>query len=137
MTFYTCFIPERPNTFTFSAPAESAFLGWHAMAAGYSGYLRWAYNSWVKEAWQDSRFRTWPAGDCALVYPGGSSIRMKRLVEGIQDFEKIRILRKELKGNKLTRLNSELQKFAPVVIGPEVNVEQMLQEGRALLRTLE
>ena len=72
-----------------------------------------------------------------MVYPGGSSIRMKRLVEGIQDFEKIRILRKELKGNKLTRLNSELQKFAPVVIGPEVNVEQMLQEGRALLRALE
>ena len=137
VTFYTCCSPERPNTFTFSAPAESAFLGWHAMAAGYSGYLRWAYNSWVKEAWQDSRFRTWPAGDCALVYPGGSSIRMKRLVEGIQDFEKIRILRKELKGNKLTRLNSELQKFAPVVIGPEVNVEQMLQEGRALLRALE
>ena len=136
-TYYVCCTESFPNTFTFSAPAESAFLGWHAMAAGYHGYLRWAYNSWVKEAWQDSRFRTWPAGDCALVYPGGSSIRMKRLVEGIQDFEKIRILRKELKGNKLTRLNSELQKFAPVVIGPEVNVEQMLQEGRALLRALE
>ena len=55
----------------------------------------------------------------------------------IQDFEKIRILRSELKGNKLNRLNNELQKFAPVVVGPEVNVEQMLQEGRALLRTLE
>ena len=137
VTFYTCCSPARPNTFTFSNPAESVFLGWHAAAAGYSGYLRWAYNSWVKDAWHDSRFRTWPAGDCCLVYPAGSSIRMKRLVEGIQDFEKIRILRVELKGGKLNRLNATVEKFAPVEVGPEVDVERMVAEGRKQLRSLE
>ena len=137
VTFYTCCSPARPNTFTFSNPAESVFLGWHAAAAGYSGYLRWAYNSWVKDAWHDSRFRTWPAGDCCLVYPAGSSIRMKRLVEGIQDFEKIRILRAELKGDKLNRLNATVEKFAPVEVGPEVDVERMVAEGRKQLRSLE
>ena len=42
VTFYTCWSPQRPNTFTDSAPTESAFLGWYAAATGYSGYLRWA-----------------------------------------------------------------------------------------------
>jgi len=40
LTFYTCCGPDKPNTFTFSDPAESAFLGWHSAAVGYDGYLR-------------------------------------------------------------------------------------------------
>lgn len=94
-TFYTmCAAPEHPNNFTFSPPAEQAFLGWYAAAHGYDGFLRWAYNSWVADPVRDSRFRTWPAGDTYQIYPGPrSSIRFERLREGIQDFEKIRILR--------------------------------------------
>ncbi len=94
-TFYTmCGPPEHPNNFTFSPPAEQAWLGWHAAGRGYSGFLRWAYNSWVEDPVIDSRFRTWPAGDTYQVYPGPrSSIRFERLREGIQDFEKIRMLR--------------------------------------------
>ncbi len=96
-TFYTCCArPEHPNNFTFSPPAEAAWIGWYAAAQGYSGFLRWAYNSWVKDPLMDSRFRTWPAGDTYQVYPGSrSSIRFERLRDGIQDYEKIRILRKE------------------------------------------
>ncbi|MET7001179.1 DUF4091 domain-containing protein [Chitinophaga defluvii] len=95
-TFYTCCTEGFPNTFTFSPPAEATWLGWHAAAKGYDGYLRWAYNCWVKDPLQDSRFRTWAAGDTYLVYPGWrSSIRFERLREGIQDFEKIRILREK------------------------------------------
>lgn len=42
----------------------------------------------------DSRFRAWLAGDTYLVYPDArSSIRFERLREGIQDAEKIRILK--------------------------------------------
>jgi hypothetical protein len=94
-TFYTCCLaPESPNNFTFSPPAEQAWMGWHAAARGYSGYLRWAYNSWVADPIRDSRFRTWPAGDTYQIYPGpSSSIRFERLREGIQDYEKIRIVR--------------------------------------------
>ncbi|WP_219847879.1 glycoside hydrolase domain-containing protein [Sphingobacterium gobiense] len=51
------------NQFTFSDPAESTYLAWYAMADGFDGFLRWAFNSWVENPLHDSRFRTWPAGD--------------------------------------------------------------------------
>jgi len=118
-TFYVaCGVP-RPNNFTFSPPAEQAFLGWFSAAMGFDGFLRWAYNSWVKDPLMDSRFIKWPAGDTYQVYPGPrSSIRFERLRDGIQDYEKIRILRKEFlqtdsengKAN-LKKLNDFLQSF--------------------------
>lgn len=81
--------------FTFSDPAEAVYAGWYTAACGYDGFLRWAYNSWVEEPLTDSRFRTFPAGDTYIVYPGArSSVRFERLVEGIQDAEKISILKK-------------------------------------------
>ena len=57
------------------------------------------------------------AGDCYLVYPGSSSIRWEHLVEGIQDAEKIRILRKEFsesgKSVELRKLNQLVSSFMP------------------------
>lgn len=98
-TFYICCSDGFPNQFTFSEPAESTYLGWYALATGFDGMLRWAYNSWVENPLQDSRFRTWPAGDTYIVYPKGrSSIRYERMLEGIQDYEKARIVLKALKG---------------------------------------
>ena len=102
-TYYTCCTEPRPNTFTFSAPAEAEWLGWFAAKENLDGYLRWALNSWVKNPLQDSRFTAWAAGDTYMIYPEGrSSIRFKRLIEGIQSYEKIRILKEEFekKGNK-------------------------------------
>ncbi|MDR2817044.1 MAG: DUF4091 domain-containing protein [Proteiniphilum sp.] len=94
-TYYVCCGDSFPNMFTFSAPAEPVYAAWYAVAADFDGFLRWAYNSWVENPLTDSRFRTWPAGDTYMVYPGArSSIRFERLVEGIQDAEKIRVLRK-------------------------------------------
>ena len=93
-TVYTCCSTHRPNTFTFSVPAEGAWYGLYAAHSGYDGYLRWAYNSWTKDPLHDTRFRSWPAGNTYLVYPHGrSSVRFEKLVEGIQAYEKIRILR--------------------------------------------
>jgi hypothetical protein len=96
-TFYVaCNIPY-PNTFTFSPPAEACYLGWFASAMGLDGFLRWAYNSWPKDPDVDSRYIRWPSGDAFMVYPGArSSVRFERLREGIQDYEKIRILRTAL-----------------------------------------
>src|SRR5699024_418494 len=75
-TFYIYCGNSFPNTFTFSDPAESAYLGWYTLASGFDGFLRWSYNSWVKDPLKDSRFRTWPAGDTYIIYPEGrSSIR--------------------------------------------------------------
>jgi hypothetical protein len=95
-TYYTCCTEPRPNTFTFSPLAEAEWLGWWASKINVDGYLRCALNSWVKDPLQDSRFISWAAGDCYLLYPGGrTSARFERLIEGIQAYEKIRILRTE------------------------------------------
>jgi hypothetical protein len=65
----------------------------------------------VKDPLRDSRFRTWPAGDTYIVYPGPrTSIRFERLIEGIQDYEKIRILKDELKAKGQTHKAQQLEK---------------------------
>ena len=133
ITFYTCCGPERPNTFTFSPPAESAYLGWHALACGYDGYLRWAYNSWPKQPNQDSRFGNWPAGDCYLVYPGGSSIRFERLVEGIQAYEKVRQLRPTLNLMQAKQLDEMLRYFAPNTYEEDKDPVDLLRKANDLL----
>jgi Glycoside hydrolase 123, catalytic domain/Glycoside hydrolase 123 N-terminal domain len=115
-TFYTACKERHPGPYTFSPPSENAWLGWHAAAKGYTGYLFWAYNSWVKNPLLDSRFRSWPSGTCYQFYPGPrTSIRFEKLIEGIQDYEKIRILRenflKEGNGDKLKELDEVLSLF--------------------------
>ncbi len=126
-TFYTCCAEAHPNMFVISNPDEAAWLGWFAQAEGYDGYLRWAYNSWTLDPLTDARFRTWPAGDCFVVYPGGrGSVRFSKLVEGIQNFEKVRILRSRWQetGNeaKLGQLTGILKSFTS---------ETVLAEGPA------
>ena len=115
-TIYTCCSTHKPNTFTFSTPAEGAWYGFYVAGTHYDGYLRWAYNSWVKHPLHDTRFRAWPAGDTYMIYPyGRSSVRFEKLVEGIQAYEKVRILREEFaaKGDttKLTELAELLKLF--------------------------
>lgn len=139
-TVYTCCTEPLPNVFTFSSPSEATWTGWHVAAGNYDGFLRWAYNSWTIDPLRDSRFRTWAAGDCYIVYPGArSSIRMERLIEGIQDWEKIRILRKEFtkKGatGKLNRLNRMVERFTPEGLTQQSTAE-MVNEGRKLLNSL-
>ena len=137
VTFYTCCGPAFPNTFTFSPPAESAYMGWHAAAAGYDGYLRWAWNSWVKAPCQDSRFRTWPSGDCFLVYPGESCIRLERLVEGIQAYEKIRILMADLPDKKKARLKQAVERFRTNKFTAEDDAAAMIRAAQAVMRSVE
>ncbi|MDX9881091.1 MAG: DUF4091 domain-containing protein [Prolixibacteraceae bacterium] len=141
-TWYVCCGHEFPNVFTFSPPAEGAFIGWYTMAADFDGFLRWAYNSWVKEPLLDSRFRTWPAGDTYVVYPGArSSIRFERLLEGIQDAEKIRILKEELQNDasaeakeKLELLNQTVALFNTTE-KPD-NLEELMAQGKQVLAGL-
>lgn len=126
-TFYTCCAEAHPNMFVISNPDEAAWLGWFAQADGYDGYLRWAYNSWTLDPLTDARFRTWPAGDCFVVYPGGrGSVHLAKLTEGIQDFEKVRILRaqwqKEGNEAKLAQLTEVLKPFTS---------DKILEEGPA------
>ncbi len=96
-TFYVCCTPPFPNDFPFSPPVESAWMGWHAAAAGMDGFLRWAWDNWPADPLLDSRHVRFPAGDTFITYPGPrASIRMERLREGFVDYEKVRLVRKKL-----------------------------------------
>ena len=123
-TYYTCCAEARPNTFTFSPPAEAEYLGWFAAKAGVDGYLRWALNSWVEKPLHDSRFTNWAAGDTYILYPDArTSIRFERLIEGIQAYEKIRILRNatDKRGrskNYGKQLDKILEAFDPLTLTP-------------------
>ncbi len=109
-TFYVCCSVPFPNNFTFSPPSEAVWQGWYAFAQNLDGFLRWAYNSWVKDPMHDTRFRTWPAGDTFFVYPEAkSSIRFEKLREGIQDFEKLHILVEQLKNSDKPEAKAQLQ----------------------------
>jgi hypothetical protein len=93
-TYYVCCNPTKPNNFVFSPPVEGRYLSWYALAYGYNGFLRWAYDAWPADPARDARHTLWPAGDCFMVYPGGNScIRFEKLREGIVDYEKLLILK--------------------------------------------
>jgi hypothetical protein len=137
-TFYICCTDSFPNTLTFSEPAEATYLGWYAMATGFDGLLRWSYNSWVANPLTDSRFRTWPAGDTYIVYPQNrSSIRFERMREGIQDYEKLRIIRAFLqakgKTDDLAKLDAALAKLGSNTRTADWN--KNLNEAKALLNS--
>ena len=139
-TYYVaCGIP-KPNNFTFSPPAESCYEGWFASAMGFDGFLRWAYNSWPENPLLDSRFIRWPSGDTYFVYPNAqSSVRFERLREGIQDYEKIRILRKELAehpSRKAAAAREELNNFMGSINTKTLDkrsAADVINEGKKLL----
>lgn len=95
-TFYVCCGPRRPNTFSASPAAEPVWLGLYAAANGLDGFLRWAFVNWPRDPLYDSSFGPWPAGDTFLLYPGPrASVRWELLRDGIEEAEKIRLLRAE------------------------------------------
>ena len=128
-TYYTCCSAEYPNLFTFTAPADAEFIALEALAKDLDGYLRWAYNSWTVEPEKDSRFTAWPAGDTYVIYPHSiSSIRWERLVQGIQQFEKYKILLAEAvaKGDKSTE--KELKKLLE-----SINIKKISTHSEAMV----
>ncbi len=140
-SFYICCTPPKPNTFVFSPPVEGRWLGWYTMAHGYDGLLRWAYDSWTADPTRDTRHVVWPAGDCYMVYPGGqSSIRLEKVREGIVDFEKIRILKREAMHSTnptvkklMEELESHLQTFNNEKEFIAASLEEALRKGKELV----
>jgi hypothetical protein len=146
-TYYVCCADKFPNMFTFSDPLESVYAAWYAKANGLDGFLRWAYNSWVENPVMDSRFRTWPAGDTFIVYPEArSSIRFERLIEGIQDYEKLSILIDSLEKkiaesdseNHKNELLTELEAINLILDGcknlDSGNMKKLIESGKVILR---
>ncbi len=136
-TWYVCCTEKYPNMFTFSPPDEGVWAGWYTAATDMDGLLRWAYNSWTKDPISDSRFTAWPAGDTYQVYPGPlSSIRFEKLIEGIQDFEKISLLRRQYKEKgetaRLNELEAALKTFKIKELSKQ-SAQQMVEKYKHLL----
>ena len=111
-TFYVCCHPARPNTFMASDLAESEWLLPFAAHCGLDGFLRWAYHSWVENPLASQDYTSWPSGDTALIYPGNrSSLRLEALRNGIETFEKIRLLRESAEPEVLEKVEAALERF--------------------------
>jgi len=123
-------------------------MGWYAAGRGYDGFLRWAYDAWPADPARDGRHTHWPAGDCFLVYPGGSGIRFEKLREGIADYEKIRILRRRALNSRSESVKGLMPELDAVlaavaaepVSGPSGDGDEgmagTLQKGRMLIEKL-
>lgn len=139
-TYYTSCEEPFPNTFTFSPPAESEWLAWYSAKENLDGYLRWALNSWTENPLQDSRFISWGAGDTYLLYPEGrTSVRFEKLVEGIQFYEKIKILRNEFTQNnqleKLKIINDILNEFDETQLTKKP-ASELIQKAKQIINSL-
>lgn len=137
-TYYTCCAEGYPNTFIASQPAEACWLALIALQKGADGYLRWAFNSWTLEPEHDARFRSWAAGDTYMVYPEGrTSVRFEKFVEGLQDYEKARLLMEEWKADPAkARQLAELKEAVNAFTFEEISAngpEPALRRLRALL----
>jgi hypothetical protein len=114
-TFYVCCSTFFPNTFSYSQPFEAELLNWHAIVKDYDGQLRWSVNSWPDNPEYDSRFRLWGSGDTYSLYPyGRTSMRFERMRDGVEAYEKVRILREKYSDNPegLKPLEDALDKLA-------------------------
>lgn len=99
-TIYTC-VGHFPNSFTYSMPAESYWTVFFSAAQGANGFLRWAYDAWVKDPLRDTTHVSFESGDCFLVYPDEadakqpetkSSVRLEKLAQGMRDINKLLFL---------------------------------------------
>ena len=115
-TYYVCCSTHFPNTLTYSQPFEAELLPWLSLARGFDGMLRWAYNSWPENPQYDSRFAKFASGDTYFIYPyARSSIRFERLVDGIEAYEKAKILMYDFtvsnRAERLAPLNEVLERM--------------------------
>ncbi|MEG0423431.1 MAG: DUF6067 family protein, partial [Erysipelotrichaceae bacterium] len=99
---YTC-TGDYPSSFATSDPAESAWTMWYTAGADMDGYVRWAYDAWVKDPLNDTTHWYWESGDPFLVYPDAadalnpkthSTPRFERMKEGLRDVAKMKWLQK-------------------------------------------
>lgn len=103
-TVYTC-TGHIPGNFSLSAPGESYWTMLYSYSVGGAGYLRWAYDSWVKDPLRDTTHNAFEAGDCFLIFPdeknaknpvSKSSLRLEKMAEGVRDVNKLMQMKNEV-----------------------------------------
>lgn len=95
-TLYFAHPVTHPRTFSYSPAVETRIQPWIAAENDLDGLLRWSYNSWPHDVFENPVFR-YPQGSEYFVYPGEdgpmSSIRWELLREGIGEYELVRMAR--------------------------------------------
>ncbi|MDO5049290.1 MAG: exo-alpha-sialidase [Actinomycetaceae bacterium] len=95
--YYTWSQPVTPNVVTESPLVSARALGWIAQQKNLDGFLRWTFNSWPADVFNNPT-HMYSQGDEYLVYPGGtkadpkvvSSMRWEAFQDGIDDAEILR-----------------------------------------------
>ena len=106
-SIYTC-TGNFPNMYNLSNPSEAAWTIWMGESLHADGFMRWAYDAWVKDPLNDASHSRFETGDVQMVYPGDkedltsgkipiprSTPRTERLYQAIRDIEKLRYLKKQ------------------------------------------
>ena len=120
-TFYTSCSLTRPNNYVAANanPADLAAMPWYALARGHDGHLRWAFDNWKALDPLDLRDGAHTAGDFSFVYRSSNgadmtllpSVRSELLRDGIEDYEKLRILDETIRRCERQDLSSELRQL--------------------------
>ncbi len=146
-TWYTSCTIQVPNNFVTvqNNPAEMSWLCWNISKNNLDGYLRWAYDFWQLNDPANAQDTQNTSGDLSMVYRASndtpsiavSSMRMEMLRDGIQDFEKIRILKAAFAGTtsnpNLVKLNTAINAFEPATA---TNSSNMVTNGQSVLKDL-
>ncbi|MCP4930993.1 MAG: DUF4091 domain-containing protein, partial [Candidatus Marinimicrobia bacterium] len=149
-TFYTSCTQTHPNNYVTpeNSPAEMTWMAWHAFKEGYDGYLRWAYDNWKLSNPFDVRDGAHTAGDYSMVYRASnslpsetlSSIRFEMLRDGIEDYEKLSILKSTLETSKHPKDQEILEQLNEVVNSFDktsgANAEQLIMKGQSTIETI-
>ena len=149
-SFYTSCSESIPNNYLTpqNNPAEMSWMPWHSIKENLDGYLRWGYDFWNNSDPFELRNGGNTAGDFAMIYRSSnelnaeimSSIRLELLRDGIQDFEKIKILRNQLSistnlfdQETLTKLNAKINQFTK---NSGIGANILVQQGQQLLKDI-
>lgn len=139
-TYYVCCSTHFPNTLTYSQPFEAELLPWLSLARGFDGMLRWAYNSWPENPEYDSRFAKFASGDTYFIYPfARSSVRFERMIDGIEAYEKAKVLIYDFTVSKRSERLEPLNKVLEVMrtTKPQDNTQPWNQIVRDARKALE
>jgi hypothetical protein len=134
LTFYTSCSHLVPNNYVtlVNSPAEMKWMSWYALQSNMVGYSRWAYDYGTQTDPLDVQDNANTAGDSNMIYRSHdgthpvSAIRFELLREGIQDYEKIKILNN-------SELNSLIEQFNAASGN---NALEFIEEGDALLKRI-
>ncbi|WP_226389660.1 glycoside hydrolase domain-containing protein [Penaeicola halotolerans] len=101
-TFYTACFGSGANMLMTSPNYDIPFLLNLALAKGYDGKLRWAFNYWSSNIMDNAIYSDVPSGDAHFVYPYNQpSLRYFLIVDSLEDLQKISFIKSNKKRKKL------------------------------------